>query len=220
MLEVRGGGCPFIFDDPISSLDHVFEESTARRLVELSKSRQVIVFTHRLSLLEYIEDAAEKESIDLGAIISLRSEHWGIGEPGQPSMNQMKPEGALNQLSTRLGQARQTLEHDGRVKYEDLAKGICGDFRITLELVIEKKLVGGVVRRYSREIHTKGILMDLAKISVHDCTFFDDLMTKYSKYEHSQSDETPLSLPEPDEIAADIQNVRDWMTGFKARPIA
>ncbi len=219
-VEVRGGGCPFIFDDPISSLDHVFEESTARRLVQLSKSRQVIVFTHRLSLVEYIEDAAKKDSIDLGAIISLRSERWGIGEPGLPSMNQMKPEGALNQLSTRLGQARQTLDHDGRLKYEDLAKGICGDFRIMLELVIEKKLVGGVVRRHSREIHTKGILMDLAKISLNDCTFFDDLMTKYSRYEHSQSGETPLSLPEPDEIGADIQNVKDWMTGFKARPIA
>jgi ABC-type Mn2+/Zn2+ transport system ATPase subunit len=37
---------PFVFDDPISSLDQDFEEAVVQRLVELSQERQVIIFTH------------------------------------------------------------------------------------------------------------------------------------------------------------------------------
>jgi energy-coupling factor transporter ATP-binding protein EcfA2 len=53
LADVTGytASTPFIFDDPISSLDQEFEEKTIERLVELSKARQVIVFTHRLSFL-------------------------------------------------------------------------------------------------------------------------------------------------------------------------
>ncbi|MFC0571556.1 AAA family ATPase [Paraburkholderia solisilvae] len=53
LADITGSGqsTPFVFDDPISSLDQEFEERVADRLVELSRTRQVIVFTHRLSLL-------------------------------------------------------------------------------------------------------------------------------------------------------------------------
>jgi hypothetical protein len=60
-VEGRQGKAPFIFDDPISSLDQDYEEAAVVRLVELSKNRQVIVFTHRLSLLTLLEEAEEKK---------------------------------------------------------------------------------------------------------------------------------------------------------------
>ena len=218
-VEARKDGAPFVFDDPISSLDHIFEEATARRLVKLSKSRQVIVFTHRLSLVEYIENAAKKAGIDPLPIITLRREHWGPGEPGEPSINHMKPEGALDRLSERLRQAKEVLEKTGREAYEDMAKSICSDFRTAIECTIEKKLLNTVIKRYSREIQTKGKINDLAKITVGDCTFFDDLMRKYSVYEHSQPSETPATSPEPDDIGADLRSVKAWISEFKGRQI-
>ncbi len=57
---------PFIFDDPISLLDRNNEEAVIKRLVELSQTHQVIIFTHRLSLLEKIRQFA-----DSPAVISL-----------------------------------------------------------------------------------------------------------------------------------------------------
>ena len=217
-VEGRGDTCPFIFDDPISSLDHIFEEATARRLAELSKTRQVIVFTHRLSLLEYIEGASEKSGIGSPTVISIRREHWGLGEPGEPSMNEMKPEGALDQLVKRLAEAQKTLEQIGQSKYEEQAKGICGDLRVLLERIIEKILLSGVIRRYSREVQTKGKIQALAKITSTDCSFFDQLMTKYSIYEHSQPEEKPVYLPQPAEISADLKSIREWIAEFKRRP--
>ena len=58
LADVTGGNDnnPFVFDDPISSFDQSFEEKTVERLVELSQNRQVIIFTHRLSLLGQLND--------------------------------------------------------------------------------------------------------------------------------------------------------------------
>jgi hypothetical protein len=217
-VVLRGEGCPFIFDDPISSLDQVFEQRAARRLVELSKTRQVIVFTHRLSLLDHIDRAADEAGFNAPSIVSMRREVWGPGEPEEPRFSEMKPEGSLELLSQRLKRARETLERDGQSKYEDLATGICGDFRITIERVIEKILLCDIIRRHSREVHTKGKLKNLAKINDQDCHLFDEMMTKYSTHEHSQPEEAPVVLPEPNDIAEDIKKVQAWIVSFKSRP--
>ena len=69
------------FDDPISSLDQDYEESVVQRLCSLATDRQVIVFTHRLSLLGLVQDYAKKT--DIGSeVICIREESWGTGEPG------------------------------------------------------------------------------------------------------------------------------------------
>jgi hypothetical protein len=47
----------------------------------------------------------------------------------------------------------------------------------------------------------------------------DELMTKYSRYEHSQPDEAPVPLPEPDDIAADLTRLQVWLKEFSERKI-
>lgn len=49
----------FIFDDPINSLDHNYEDNVAKQLVKLSFERQVIVFTHRLAFAETLKNCME-----------------------------------------------------------------------------------------------------------------------------------------------------------------
>lgn len=50
---------PFVFDDPISSLDQAYEEAVVQRLCAIASERQVIIFTHRLSLLGMIQDTPQ-----------------------------------------------------------------------------------------------------------------------------------------------------------------
>ena len=57
----------------------------------------------------------------------------------------------------------------------------------------------------------------LARIKAEDCKMFDHLMTKYSRYEHSQPDELAVSLPLPDEIKPDLENLKTWLEEFKKR---
>lgn len=69
---------PFIFDDPICSLDQMWEEKNIQRLIQLSKERQVIIFTHRLSLLGMIMDKEDSTNC-----IHIRQEPWGVGETSE-----------------------------------------------------------------------------------------------------------------------------------------
>ena len=54
-----------VFDDPMSSLDHIYRHKVARRLVEESEHRQVIIFTHDISFLFELEREAEKQSMPI-----------------------------------------------------------------------------------------------------------------------------------------------------------
>ena len=210
---------PFIFDDPISSLDQDFEELTAARLVGLSKSRQVIVFTHRLSLLAMLGDAAEKAAMQY-RVVSVLRESWGTGEPNEPPLSTQKPKQALNSLTDqRLPKAKKVWTDQGSAPYQIEAKALCSDIRITIERLIENELLADVVQRFRRPIHTLGKIEKLARIKPADCTFLDSMMTKYSRYEHSQPAEAPVPLPEPAELAADLQNLKGWLDEFTARGI-
>ncbi len=208
---------PIVFDDPISSLDQDYEEAVVKRLCAIASERQVIIFTHRLSLLGMIQDCAKRVSID-PKIICIREEPWGTGEPGDILLFDNKPDRALNQLiDDRLPKAEKLLNEEGREAYEPHAKALCSHFRILLESMIECELMSGVVERYRRAIHTMGKLEKLAKISEADCEYFDNLMTKYSRYEHSQPQEAPVPLPEPDDLKTDFESLKGWCDEFKKR---
>ena len=216
-VTARTYPAPFVFDDPISSLDQDYEDAVVKRLCSIASERQVIIFTHRLSLLGMLQDSAKKVSIE-PTIICIRKEHWGTGEPGKTSLSAKKPGKALNQLiNYDIPQARKILTEKGNEEYEREAKFLCSEFRILLERMIECELIADVVQRHRRAINTVGKIGNLAKISEKDCKLFDDLMTEYSKYEHSQSLEAPTTLPGPDQLEADFKELKQWQEEFSKR---
>lgn len=204
---------PFIFDDPISSLDQDFEEKTIDRLIQLSENRQVIIFTHRLSFLGIINDRASTLEQ-----IHIRKEPWGSGEVGEIPLFGKKPEKALhNLMHNRLAIASKVYTENGTEDYYPLAKAICSDFRILLERVVELYFLADVVQRHRRAINTMGKIGNLVKITKDDCALIDTYMTKYSVYEHSQSSELPSNIPEPNELGQDINAILTWYDDFKGR---
>ncbi|CAH8712472.1 AAA family ATPase [Paenibacillus thiaminolyticus] len=216
-VEGSSNNAPFVFDDPISSLDQLFEEATVKRIAKLSQSRQVIVFTHRLSFLTLLEGVASELGVKCN-VTWLRSESWGSGEPGGTPVYAKNPKSALNSLmNERLNRAQKVLNEHGRIEYDILAKGICSDFRILIERFIEIDLLSDVVQRFRRSVHTLGKIQKLAYITADDCKMFEEYMTKYSTYEHSQPYETPVMLPEPDELRADMEKIIVWLKDFDKR---
>ncbi len=213
---------PLVFDDPISSLDHDFEWYLAVRLAELALSRQVLVFTHRLSLYGAMEDAAKK----LGEDWKTKHLHQhciesfsGVaGQPADQAAWKANTKKANNILLTRLGEARRAGETSGADAYRNLAQGICSDFRKLIERTVEDDLLNKVVTRYRRSITTDNLLAPLPNISQEDCKLIDDLMSKYSCYEHSQSLETPAFIPEEPELCEDLESLKKWREEFKKRP--
>lgn len=213
-VEGKQQNTPFIFDDPISSLDQDYEVAVVKRLVQLAATRQVIVFTHRLSLLALIQHYGKSIK---PYIICLQHQPWGAGEPGDTPLQTQKPKAALNSLIQEyIPPAKKIYNNEGVTAYETQAKGICSEFRILLERTIEHELLGDVIQRDRRTVYT-GKINRLLKIEDSDCQMFDEMMTKYSSYEHAQTHETPVTLPDPEELLADVIRVRDWRNEFAGR---
>ncbi len=216
-VSAKPNASTFVFDDPISSLDLDFEEAVVQRLVELSRERQVVVFTHRLSLLGMVCDYAKKAEIAT-SVVRIRSEPWGGGEPGGADIECAKPRACLNQhLPTRIREARRILEENGEAAYRIHAQQICSEIRKLIERVVELELLADVVQRHRRAINTQGKIDKLSDITADDCRMVEDMMTKYSRYEHSQSDEAPVSLPGPDELEEDITALKTWRDSIEQR---
>lgn len=212
--EGRDSKTTFIFDDPISSLDHVYEEATAKRLVELSSKRQVIVFTHRLSLIGFLQKYSEKQGIE-NELVALSK--YKPGALIDVPIDVKRTDRAINTLlNDRVSELRKAYEAD-EVLYETLAKALCRDTRVLLERVVECDLLNGVVQRFSPEVQTKGRLAKLPLVTVEDCKFIDDCMTKFSRFEHSQPDETPIAFPTPDEIKPDLLAIKEFIDMLRKR---
>lgn len=212
---------PFVFDDPISSLDHDFEWYVAVRLAKLAQSRQVLVLTHRLSLYGALEDAAKK----LGDDWKQKQLHQhciesfaGVaGHPVNQAAWTVNTTKANNLLLIRLDGAKKAGEASGAEAYRNLAQGICSDFRKLLERTVENDLLNEVVKRHRRSVTTENRLAPLTRITQADCELIDALMSKYSCYEHSHSLETPTFLPEELELREDIEALRTWRKELKDR---
>jgi energy-coupling factor transporter ATP-binding protein EcfA2 len=218
-VATEDSGAPFVLDDPISSLDQYYEERVAERLVKLAQSRQIIVFTHRLSLLSSLENAGRKHGVD-SQVVSLQRQSWGTGDPSGPPLPTQKPKKALNTLlNERVAAAKKVYEETGGPEYTVLATALCCDIRITIERLIENDLLADVVRRFRRPINTVGKLHNVAKVTFKDCEFIDTMMTKYSAYEHAQPEEAPIELPRPDELEQDLKELRAWLDEFSNREV-
>jgi hypothetical protein len=219
LADVEGieANTPFVFDDPISSLDQDFEEAVVARLVTLSGKRQVIVFTHRLSLLSQLEDAAKSGGVT-SRVVALNREDWGTGEPSETLFSSRPPDKVINGLMDQsLSAARKVLAEKGKLEYSIHAKSICSEIRILVERLVEEELTNHVVKRFRRSVQTYNRLGALAKINADDCKLLDGFMTKYSRYEHSHSKEAPVALPPPAEIKTDLEKLKAWLSEFKSR---
>ena len=196
-------------DDPISSLDYTYEEAVISRLVEAAKHRQVIVFTHRISMAVGINEVANKNAVKYTELrISGRGQEKGVpitsAEYGGKVLS-----GVKNLLNTNIAQIKKLDINDP--VYDEKLHYVCQQMRIIVEKSVEDVLLNEVVKRFRRDIKTKGMIAKLADISCEDCNLIDEMMTKYSYYDHSMSDETPLVEFSIEDIEKDAIRLRDWI---------
>ena len=217
---------PFLFDDPISSLDNEFEERVAERLVALARDRQVIILTHRLSLVNLLEEAKNTQnnfSSSSGVdplkltIVTLARVGDQVGLVEGFDVRNKNPKAAFNFIKdTQVPMLRKHLAAREMDLLRIRTKAVCCDFRIVLENLIEKTLLCDILARHRREVHSQR-LKDLSKILPSDCELIDDVMSRYCGFKHSQSEEHQVDLPSPDEVNADSERILEWIKGFEKR---
>lgn len=205
----RAEECPLIVDDPISSLDYEYEGRVISRLVDAAKNRQVIVFTHRISVVVGIYEAANKRGDIVFNEMSIRALPGRKGIPCAPDVYAGKSDKQLavllNEKIPQLKKTDELLE-----EYIERKHYICQQFRNCLEKGVEEFLIGEVVARFRRDVQTRRIKC-LPSITQDDCDLVESLMTKYSYYDHSMALEAPLIEFTVDEIEEDIKSFSDWV---------
>lgn len=210
----RNAQCPLIVDDPISSLDYKFESSVIQRLVEAGKHRQVIVFTHRLSMVVGLYDKCGKEVPFKEVELLGRGKNKGV--PAGSAVNGGQSLGKLKNIKNeKLAKLKKMDENS--CEYIEGIHYVCQQMRIHVEKSIEDTLLNGIVLRYRKSVQTQGRIMWLSKITQDDCKIIDDMMTKYSYYDHSMSDEAPLQEFTLEEIEQDIEHLIEWLTDINKR---
>src|SRR5699024_1518257 len=208
-LELGNHECPIVFDDPVSSLDHRYREKIAYRLARESMKRQVIVFTHDISLLL----ALEKHSGKLNTYFHPQTLNRNGGIIG--NVKEGNPWHAMT-VKKRIGYLKKELNsikkyYQTKIEiYNEKAANLYGLLRETWETLIEEELFNETIYRHSAEIQTQRLKS--VEIRTEDYKIIDTSMAKCSKWMigHDKSTALDINRPNSDEILEDILQLDDF----------
>ncbi|QIN60316.1 AAA domain protein [Caballeronia sp. SBC1] len=215
-IGIEGESSGIVFDDPVSSLDHVRRDRIAIRLAKEAKARQVIVFTHDLAFAWSLRDFAKK----YGAKYSERHV-FAAGESKGHSSNSLpfeakKLDARVNDLRALGAKARRALEKDhDHEAYNSLVRQGYRRMRDTWELVVEDLLFNEAVKRFRRSVETQRLNSVL--VADEDVQAVSQGMSRCSSFTHEGGAEAPPPLPEPDDFVADIETLGKTVDRLAAR---
>ena len=164
-LQLDNIEAPVIFDDPVNSLDHRIIDEVAKRLIELSKQRQVIVFTHSILLLNsFIQQSELDTNKQAGVEFTFHSVSSSFGETG--IIDDVEEINSYTYYTKKLNVLLGT-KPNGQSEEEVARKGY-GHLRSAIEVAVEENLLKKTVKRYAKGVAFPSLLrIDGDKIDKH-----------------------------------------------------
>ncbi|MCH7783374.1 AAA family ATPase [candidate division KSB1 bacterium] len=216
-LESSNNQNGIVFDDPVSSLDHKWREKIAKRFVQESKKRQVIIFTHDIVFLFALTKEADSNGIsNIVQTVTKIGEKIGVCDSEVPWI-------ALT-VNRRIGKLRDMIQgaekeyKEGEIEnYQKEAEIIYGRLRTTWEKAVEEVLFLDVITRFTPEIHTKK-LKNLV-ILKEDYYRIERGMSKCSIWlpGHDQPAAMNSPFPEPQELKSDVTELEVFVKELRNR---
>ena len=191
-----------IFDDPVTSLDHQRRAIIAERLVNLSESKQVIIFTHDISFFVKLTHFAKAMEIPFTQTTIRRiGDSVGIIKPDLPWVAQ-KIKDRIGYLRNALVRLTKLEKEGNEDDYNMQIKGWYGMLREAWERSIEERLFKGAIERFSCEIHTKPL--ERIDITPALIAMINDGMTQSSNWVHDQAMGLNPPIPESSKAEKDL----------------
>jgi energy-coupling factor transporter ATP-binding protein EcfA2 len=154
-LRVSDERSAIILDDPISSLDHQRREHLATRLAEEARDRQVVVLTHDLVFVYYLQERARELGAEVHGQALTRAFHSvGVVDADLPWAAK-SPMERLRALRQRLKGELGPLHKSNDPRYEREVELWALDLRKAYERLIEVYVLGGTVERQARHIQVR-----------------------------------------------------------------
>ncbi|MGP5009202.1 AAA family ATPase [Brachybacterium tyrofermentans] len=200
-----------IFDDPVTSLDHVRRDKVAERLAQLAQDRQVVVFTHDVAFTGDLAAAAEREGV---ALTERAVERRGV-EPGiciESFPWKAKDFGSrVTHLTSELAKLKK--ERSGLVQdeWEERVATWAGYLSETWERSVTTEIMNQVFDRGSSQVRMMKFRL-LANISDADNQDVQDGYGATSLWgrRHDKAAETNYVAPEPADLERELERLTGW----------
>jgi ABC-type dipeptide/oligopeptide/nickel transport system ATPase subunit len=156
-LRVSNERSAILLDDPVSSLDHQRREHVATRLVEEAAKRQVVVLTHDLVFVYYLQEKAEELGVELHGQALERAFH-SVGVVASDLPWEVKsPMERAKALRHELKAKLIPLYKGNDPAYEAEAQRWRLELRKGYERMIEVYVLGGTIERQARNIRVRNL---------------------------------------------------------------
>lgn len=164
-LQLDNTKAPIVFDDPVNSLDHKIIDEVVKRLIELSKQRQVIVFTHSILMLHSFIQQSELEhhrQAGVSFLFHRVKENFGI----TGILDEVEEVNSYSYYIKKLNLVLQT-KPDGQDEAKLAAEGY-GHLRSAIEITVEDDLFRKTIKRYKKGVAFPSLLrVDGSKIDAY-----------------------------------------------------
>jgi len=207
-----------VFDDPVTSLDHRWRSNVAKRLVEESAVRQIVVFTHDLIFVNDLYDLALEKKRPIRLVTVSRGKAGaGIVADGMPWKAQ-RIEERIDNLEKDARAGRQLYDNNQQDEYNREAASVYSNLRASWERALEDVAFFRVVQRHRDYIDTKH-LKKASVLTEADCDAFHAGFKKCSEVvdAHDPSSGRNADAPPPNDLMQDIQALKDWVASLRDR---
>ena len=208
-----------IFDDPVSSLDHVRSPRVAARLAEFGETRQVVVFTHDTSFVLYLKKAAYAKEVPV-AERTVSKSRAGDRKPGVCSLHHpWKAKDVterLQQLKTDLARIKRERANWDDPKYEAEVATWAGNLSETWERIYSQEIVDPILFEGGMEVRPM-MMKILVRFTETDNKQFQGSYGRVSVWvkRHDKSILTNYVPPEVDELEQELGFVEEWFKRVK-----
>lgn len=211
-LQLDSTKAPIIFDDPVNSLDHRIIDEVVKRLIELSKQRQVVVFTHSILLLHSFIQQAELDH-HKQAVISFMfhrvKENFGV----TGILDEVAEVNSYSYYTKKLNAVLQT-KPDGQDEAKLAAEGY-GHLRSSIEIAVEDDLFKRTIKRYKKGVAFPSLLrVDGGKIDAHKGRLNDIYEKCCVSIDGHSSPEEIHTTPTIDELKMDFEEFKQIRSQF------
>lgn len=204
-----------VFDDPMSSLDHIHRGAVASRLVEEAEHRQVIVFTHDLVFLYELRREAEK----VNRPIAFRNVRRQQDRPGYIK-NELpdKAKSGLemcNALRSSLKAAKPDFDKLNDTQRTIFCKGTIGQLRDAWEQAISD-YIRPVLERFDNKVKPTS-MFKLGILTEDDVKGVMAAQARLSEDLHSSAQALNPEAVSLDDILKEIEALEGWIQSIRDR---
>ncbi|CAI1559751.1 Uncharacterized protein conserved in bacteria [Serratia proteamaculans] len=209
-----------IFDDPSTSLDHIYRRAIARRLVTLAETRQVLIFTHDAVFLTELAMALQRAECP--------ANYKTIGWDESPGLVSEGLTWATMDTKTRLAdlenRAKALNVPTGSDPGDELERQIASGYsslRGTVERAIREVFLNNTVQPFSDVVSVEAF----GAVIGHPVDEWEKLLVVYARAcEATEAHDTPserqLPLPAREELLDDIALVLELIRNAAKRRTA